>query len=434
MPNFNEMNLLNVCLLVFSALVTLFLLIGAITDMNRKSRFMSSFIILLISNILMQLGEAGIWFFSGKPENIALLNISAMMSMVFSYVLIFAYARCLTEFVCERKRVSLIPNYIILAICIIYIILSVMSPFNGMLFSFDDNGYFVYGPMYGLVRAFDLISIIIEILLVQLYRRILTMRERIFLISFSVLPMLSMTLQRFWEPVPQYVAVTLSLIAIYILFHGEITRQLFEKEVQLADSRISIMLSQIQPHFLHNTISVISDLCYQNPEQACEALKDFSNYLRGNIDSLSSRSLVHFTKELMQIDAYLKLEKLRFGDRLNIVYDMGTKDFFVPSLTIQPLVENAVKHGICEKESGGTLTLRTRSDEAGIVIEIIDDGIGLDMQKEVIGNDGHIHIGIQNVKNRLEQMAHGSLAIKSVLGKGTTVTVRLTKNTAEGEV
>lgn len=130
----------------------------------------------------------------------------------------------------------------------------------------------------------------------------------------------------------------------------------------------------------------------------------------------------------------MKLEKLRFGDRLNIVYDIETKDFFVPSLTIQPLVENAVKHGICEKESGGTLTLRTRVDDGAIVIEIIDDGIGFDMQKEVISNDGHIHIGIQNVKDRLEQMAHGSLTIQSVLGKGTTVTVRLTRNTAEGEI
>ena len=143
MPNFNEMNLLNVSLLVFSALVTLFLLIGSITDMNRKSRFMSSFIILLISNILMQLGEAGMWFFSGVPENNVLLNISAVVSLVFSYVLIAAYAHCLTEFIHERKNVSFVFDYTSLAVCFIYIILSVISPFNGMLFSFDDNGYFV---------------------------------------------------------------------------------------------------------------------------------------------------------------------------------------------------------------------------------------------------------------------------------------------------
>ena len=220
MPNFNEMNLLNVCLLVFSALVTLFLLIGAIMDMNRKSRFMSSFIMLLISNILMQLGEAGIWFFAGDKENIVLLNISAVTSLVFSYVLISAYAHCLSEFIRERKKVSFVFDYIILAVCSIYILLSVISLFNGMLFSFDDNGYFVCGPMYIFVRAFDLILIIIAILLVQFYHKMLTLRERIFLISFGVLPLLSMTLQPFWEPTPQYLAVTLSLIVMYILFHG----------------------------------------------------------------------------------------------------------------------------------------------------------------------------------------------------------------------
>lgn len=223
----------------------------------------------------MQLGEAGIWFFMGSSDNIVLLNISAVTSLVFSYVLIAAYTSCLIEFVRERKNVSVLPKYIIFAICVIYIILSIVSLFNGMLFSFDDNGYLVYGQMYVLVRVFDLISIVIEILMVQLYRKVLNLRERIFLISFGVLSLLSMALQSYWEPVPQYMAVTLSLIVIYVLFHGEITRQLSEKEMQLAESRISIMLSQIQPHFLHNTISVISDLCYNNPEQACEALKDF---------------------------------------------------------------------------------------------------------------------------------------------------------------
>ena len=270
MTNFNEMSLLNVSLLVFSALVTLFLLIGAITDMNRKSRFMSSFIILLISNILMQLGEAGIWFFAGELENIVLLNISAMMSMVFSYVLISAYAHCLTEFVCERKTISFVPNYIILAICSIYILFSVILLFNGMFFSFDENGCFVNGPMYGLVRAFDLIVIIIGIFWVMCYRKILTLREISFLISFNVLPLLSMTLQRFWEPTPQYMAVTLSLIVIYVLFHGEITRQ-------LADSRISIMLSQIQPHFMHNMLTTIMYMCRTEPEEAEKTVGQFAD-------------------------------------------------------------------------------------------------------------------------------------------------------------
>lgn len=417
MTNFNEMSLLNVSLLVFSALVTLFLLIGAITDMNRKSRFMSSFIILLISNILMQLGEAGIWFFAGELENIVLLNISAMMSMVFSYVLISAYAHCLTEFVCERKKVSFVPNYIILAICSIYILLSVISLFNGMFFSFDENGCFVNGPMYGLVRAFDLIVIIIGIFWVMCYRKILTLREISFLISFNVLPLLSMTLQRFWEPTPQYMAVTLSLIVIYVLFHGEITRQ-------LADSRISIMLSQIQPHFMHNMLTTIMYMCRTEPEEAEKTVGQFADYLRANMDSLTLKQCIQFETELKHVKTYWSLEEKRFGDKIRAVYDIQENSFMLPSLTIQPIVENAVKHGM-RKGKQLTVTIRTYSDVNNYYVEINDDGRGFDVN--AFENDGKSHIGIMNVQQRLKMMCGGELMVNSVPDQGTDAVIKIPK-------
>lgn len=417
MTNFNEMSLLNVSLLVFSALVTLFLLIGAITDMNRKSRFMSSFIILLISNILMQLGEAGIWFFAGELENIVLLNISAMMSMVFSYVLISAYAHCLTEFACERKKVSFVPNYIILAICSIYILLSVISLFNGMFFSFDENGCFVNGPMYGLVRAFDLIVIIIGIFWVMCYRKILTLREISFLISFNVLPLLSMTLQRFWEPTPQYMAVTLSLIVIYVLFHGEITRQ-------LADSRISIMLSQIQPHFMHNMLTTIMYMCRTEPEEAEKTVGQFADYLRANMDSLTLKQCIQFETELKHVKTYWSLEEKRFGDKIRAVYDIQENSFMLPSLTIQPIVENAVKHGM-RKGKQLTVTIRTYSDVNNYYVEINDDGRGFDVS--AFENDGKSHIGIKNVQQRLKMMCGGELMVNSVPDQGTDAVIKIPK-------
>ena len=417
MTNFNEMSLLNVSLLVFSALVTLFLLIGAITDMNRKSRFMSSFIILLISNILMQLGEAGIWFFAGELENIVLLNISAMMSMVFSYVLISAYAHCLTEFVCERKKVSFVPNYIILAICSIYILLSVISLFNGMFFSFDENGCFVNGPMYGLVRAFDLIVIIIGIFWVMCYRKILTLREISFLISFNVLPLLSMTLQRFWEPTPQYMAVTLSLIVISVMFHGEITRQ-------LDDSRISIMLSQLQPHFMHNMLTTIMYMCRTEPEEAEKTVGQFADYLRANMDSLTLKQCIQFETELKHVKTYWSLEEKRFGDKIRAVYDIQENSFMLPSLTIQPIVENAVKHGM-RKGKQLTVTIRTYSDVNNYYVEINDDGRGFDVN--AFENDGKSHIGIKNVQQRLKMMCGGELMVNSVPDQGTDAVIKIPK-------
>ena len=431
MPNFNEMRLLNGFLLVFSVLVTLFLLIGSVTDVNRTRTFMKHFIILLISNLFMQLGEAGIWFFGGVPENVTVLKVSALMSFVFSYVLIASYTYCLLYFVREKKTVSLLPGHIIAGVCCFFIILSIVSFFNGIFFSYDACGNFVYGPLYGLVRVFDLIGIIWGILLVLRYKKILTLRVTLFLITFIVLPLAAMSLQFLWDPTPEYLATTLSLVVIYILFHGEIANRLIENEKQLAkaekqlyESRISVMLSQIQPHFLYNSLNAIRGLCRKDPEQAREAIGSFAEYLRGNMDSLNKREPIPFIRELSHIENYLKLEKFRFGDELKVNYDIKEKNFFIPALSVQPLVENAVKHGICEKENGGTLTLKTYRDGEYIVIEVSDDGIGFDAEKLISEDKERSHIGIQNTRERLKQMIGASLTIESLPGKGTVAKIR----------
>lgn len=431
MPNFNEMRLLNGFLLVFSVLVTLFLLIGSVTDVNRTRTFMKHFIILLISNLFMQLGEAGIWFFGGVPENVTVLKVSALMSFVFSYVLIASYTYCLLYFVREKMTVSLLPGHIIAGVCCFFIILSIVSFFNGIFFSYDACGNFVYGPLYGLVRVFDLIGIIWGILLVLRYKKILNLRVTLFLITFTVLPLAALSLQFFWDPTPEYLATTLSLVVIYILFHGEIANRLIENEKQLAkaekqlyESRISVMLSQIQPHFLYNSLNAIRGLCRKDPEQAREAIGSFAEYLRGNMDSLNKREPIPFIRELSHIENYLKLEKFRFGDELMVNYDIKEKNFFIPALSVQPLVENAVKHGICEKENGGTLTLKTYRDGEYIVIEVSDDGIGFDAEKLISEDKERSHIGIQNTRERLKQMIGASLTIESLPGKGTVAKIR----------
>ena len=431
MPNFNEMRLLNGFLLVFSVLVTLFLLIGSVTDVNRPRTFMKHFIILLISNLFMQLGEAGIWFFGGVPENVTVLKVSALMSFVFSYVLIASCTYCLLYFVREKKTASLLPGHIIAGICCFFIILSIVSFFNGIFFSYDACGNFVYGPLYGLVRVFDLIGIIWEILFVLRYKKILNLRVTLFLITFTVLPLAALSLQFLWDPTPEYLATTLSLVVIYILFHGEIANRLIENEKQLAkaekqlyESRISVMLSQIQPHFLYNSLNAIRGLCRKDPEQAREAIGSFAEYLRGNMDSLNKREPIPFIRELSHIENYLKLEKFRFGDELKVNYDIKEKNFFIPALSVQPLVENAVKHGICEKENGGTLTLKTYRDGEYIVIEVSDDGIGFDAEKLISEDKERSHIGIQNTRERLKQMIGASLTIESLPGKGTVAKIR----------
>lgn len=194
---------------------------------------------------------------------------------------------------------------------------------------------------------------------------------------------------------------------------------------ELYESRVSIMVSQIQPHFLYNSLSSIAMLCTLDPETAQEATITFADYLRGNMDSLKQKEPVPFSKELEHLKKYLYIEKLRFGKKLNIEYDIQTEDFVLPQLSIQPLAENAVKHGISKKRGGGTLTISTRETDTAYHVIVSDDGKGFDPDE--VKDDGRSHVGMENVKRRLKEMCDGEVTVKSKIGEETVATVTLPK-------
>lgn len=151
-----------------------------------------------------------------------------------------------------------------------------------------------------------------------------------------------------------------SFILYYLIIHIYISKQVNEgKDIKLREQRMSLMLSQIQPHFLYNTLNTITALCRVNPKLAEETTVKFSKFLRENMYSIENFDTHPFERELEHIKIYLDIEKIRFGDRLKIVYDIETVDFRLPVLTLQPIVENAVKHGICKNVEGGTITITT---------------------------------------------------------------------------
>ena len=194
-------------------------------------------------------------------------------------------------------------------------------------------------------------------------------------------------------------------------------------EKDLIESRTAVMLSQIQPHFLYNSLLGIKLLCDTDPPRASEALEHFSFYLRGNLDSLANIQLVSFEKELVHIKDYLFLEKMRFSDELNIRWDLRDTDFLLPPLTVQPLIENAIRHGLNKKTGGGTLTIQSQREGKTIIITIQDDGVGFDPSQQQ--SDGHTHIGIGNTRSRLAALCGGSLQIESRQNIGTTATILL---------
>jgi signal transduction histidine kinase len=203
-------------------------------------------------------------------------------------------------------------------------------------------------------------------------------------------------------------------------------------ERKLNESRISILLSQIQPHFLYNALAVISRLCDKDPAEAKKATINFSNFLRANMNLLERTEPIPFENELKHTIGFLNLEKAMYGEALNVIYDIQIKNFKLPALTMQPIVENAVKHGIGKKEGGGTVTISTRETNTGYMVIITDDGAGFDIEKN--GDDGQQHIGINNVRLRLSAQCGGSLEIESKFGAGTTASIIIPKNGNKKEV
>lgn len=225
-----------------------------------------------------------------------------------------------------------------------------------------------------------------------------------------------------------------NVIALYLLFfniYQENTNRLLIQErkiaqqaQQQAELQTAIMLSQIAPHFLSNALSCISGLCLsENAPKSRTAINVFSDYLRSNIGYINKKCFIPFEKELEHIKAYLWLEQLRFGEDLRVEYDIQYALFALPSLVVQPLVENAVKHGIIPKNGSGTVRICTEKTEDGVRIIVADDGVGFDATKKQ--SDNKIHIGIQNVERRLQIMCNGALEIRSRPGVGTTATITI---------
>lgn len=194
-------------------------------------------------------------------------------------------------------------------------------------------------------------------------------------------------------------------------------------EAELKESRISIMLSQIQPHFIYNTLGTIERMCLKDPQKAFDLVRNFSLYLRGNFSELDSVAPIRFAEELKHVEYYVNIEKVRFPD-MNIEYNVEVTDFLVPALSVQPLVENAIKHGLMRLETGGTVVIYTFETASHYCVEVKDDGAGFDTTVPV---EDKKHVGLRNIRGRLKDMVNGELVIESHVGVGTKATIMIPK-------
>ncbi len=416
----------NIAMQSFALVMTLFLLLCSWFDVNHGNiRLKQMMDCMLWTNVILLICFMGSWFLEGniKYDNLHYLLTCGKCGVGYPFAIF--YTIYILSSLPEKDSISKVIFKVIVAVCGIAFILNVVSIWTNWYYVIQD-GHYERGRFFLMNQLTGVSVLILDSFLIYVNRKKLYEQYVFFMLSYSVLPVIAAVVQ---IPVPKVdtmcIATSFSLLIIYISVQVDRGRRLALQEKTMTDLRVAVMMSQIQPHFLYNALAVIQDLCHDKAPEAESATIEFSEFLRSNLDSLQTTERIPFSKELSHTQNYLKLEKRRFGDRLEVEYDIQEKNFEIPSLTLEPIVENAVRYGVTKRESGGKIKISSFMEEDNYILLIEDNGNGIEERKE--NGDGRSHIGIANVRERVEQMCHGNIIIESTIGEGTKVRIKIPK-------
>ena len=313
-------------------------------------------------------------------------------------------------------------KYVVISILVVNAIFQIITAFTGGMIKIDEFNRYSHGPLYPVYMVFYFLLIILFIVGFVLYSRDFRKRNRTSLYSIMVFIVLGIILQEFTSTEIRTAYLILAIAMPFLFIHfNEYSQMRIDDEIKHKD--YEIMVSQIKPHFLFNSLSVIRELYEDNVEAGDHALTEFSQFLRYNLDSLSKDRMISFSEEIENVKRYLDLQQLRFGDGLTVTYDLEEMDFKVPVFSIQPIVENAVSHGARKRtDKKGHVIISSKEYPDRYEIKIVDNGPGF-VPEEVEDKVAEGHIGIKNVCERLDLAENGDLIIDSTLGEGTTATL-----------
>lgn len=416
----------NIALDIFCIILSILPIVYLVSDQRYRQKLNQFFLGACISNIFMIAGDLPDWIFpviASFPERIILSAATALYYAASAFVLYF-FIRYIMEYLHMTGRTKKFCLIYAMILCGVQIIFALISPFTGSIFYVTANGY-QRGPLFLISQFVPLLCYLLFMALVVIYRKKLLRREVVFFLLYIFIPLGCGAAQMAVRGIAIVnTGVTIATLIILMNVQFEYEMAMKEQERELAERRIDIMLSQIQPHFLYNSLGAIYHLCESDPKRARKVIKKFSEFLRGNMESLKSREPIAFEAELNHAANYLYLEQQRFGNKLQVIYQITTEDFLIPPLTLQPLVENAVQHGVLNRKSGGTVIIRTEKTDDCAVVMVSDNGVGIEQAKEIPSLGNHAHIGIPNVRSRLKEMVGGSIEIESSSG-GTTAIIRI---------
>lgn len=391
--------------------------------------------------LLLLISYFGVFFEISKKMIDGLQHL-ILVNYVYSLITFMILALVQPAFYAYQK--SLLPKgkgqlglalvYVFMTLDVVFLLVGAAT---GFLFYIDADGYYHAGSGFPLTFVYPLCAIVF--CLVENLRAVITLRQRVALLIFDLTP----AVYFLWMLANHddsflYAILTFDLLIMYASIQMERSISAVKQEMiiaeqkrELTETHTQIMVSQIQPHFIYNTLGTISALCEEDPIKARDVTDEFARYLRVNMTMIGSHRTVPFSEELKHVQTYLAIEQVRFEGFLTVSYNVKTTDFELPPLSLQPLVENAVKHGVTVKETGGSVMISTWETDDAYVICVTDDGVGFDPTSPPSEQDKRKHLGIENVRARLVMLCGGMLNIDSRIDEGTTATIRIPKRRYE---
>ena len=312
-------------------------------------------------------------------------------------------------------RIKNSVHFLIVSCWIIYFVMLTSTWFSDAFYYITPDNVYYRGSFYPFLVSMPFVMLILNIVLIIINRKKLPNVMLTALSIYHIFPLVCTAIQAcIYGLLLTVIGTCVSAFFMFIFMIMYHTRNYMKQVKDNYHYEANNLALQMRPHFIYNVLISIYYLVDEDPKKAQNVILDFSNYLRHNFTAISKDELIPFADELEHVRAYMAVEQARYEDRLFVNYDTEYMTFHLPPLTLQPLVENAVKHGIDPELAPLHITISTKKCESGDAIIVEDTGIGF-TEKD---NDNP-HIAIENIRKRLELMCNGTLTITPRDGGGT---------------
>ncbi len=414
---------------VWGGISCLFAVLILIKTRHFDKKGASRLSILMVCITFLLFFDALSWFARGNTSSwgyyaVRIANFCTFLMQFFS---IAAFANYMEHLIFRRTGKSFkkwrIAAYSLAGVGTVVLILSRIFHF---MYAFDENNNYYRADYFYLTGALVAAGLVISFFVLLRYLRYFRRIERVSVVTYLSLTIVAVALQYFFYGVSfGILATAFSTMLLFICHIFDYIEHSVGAERELHDTRLMLISHRMQPHFIFNSLSVIRYLSVYQPEEAPRAINEFSAFLRGCIDLLNEDGCIPAAKEFDIVRHYIYFQQKRFGDDLNVEYDIREENFDLPAFTVQNAVENAVSHGLRGKDGlrSGTVTIRSYRNEKEYIVEVEDDGAGFD--PDAIPDDGRVHTGIRDTRERLAYMCGGTMEIESAPGRGTRAVIHI---------